>query len=147
MIVECNNPALWKETIEDAEDRLVSWKHRDIRGNLCYEISRLHDKQNKHKDQVVESIGSMLGLLMYQRCMFGNHDLVLNDVDTHLVEHALGRIKIIKGKAVTVMDEPFVSKAVENYFSALDPYFKREVQKRMVKATPIEQGCFCLRGS
>ncbi|KAG0009945.1 hypothetical protein BGZ80_001910 [Entomortierella chlamydospora] len=39
------------------------------------------------------------------------------------------------------MDEPFVSKAVENYFAAIDPYFAREVRKRMVKSTPIEQGC------
>ena len=83
----------------------------------------------------------MLGLLMYQRCMFGNHDLVLKEVDPQLVEHAFGRIKIIQGHAVTVMDEPFVSKAVENYFAAIDPYFAREVRKRMVKSTAIEQGC------
>jgi hypothetical protein len=56
----------------------------------------------------------MLSLLMYQRCMFGNHDLVLKEVNPQLVEHAFGRIKIIRGQAVTVMDEPFVSKAVEN---------------------------------
>ncbi|KAF9536754.1 hypothetical protein EC957_009801 [Mortierella hygrophila] len=140
-IVECNDPGAWKKTIEDAEDRLVSWAHRHIKGNLCYEISRLHDKHNKYKTQIVESIDSMLGLLMYQRCMFGNHDLVLKEVDPQLVEHAFGRIKIIKGRAVTVMDEPFVSKAVENYFAAIDPYFARKVRKRMVKSTAIEQGC------
>ncbi|KAF9315395.1 hypothetical protein BG006_003763, partial [Podila minutissima] len=69
----------------------------------------------------------MLGLLLYQRCMFGNHDLVFKEVDPQLVEHAFGRIRIISGgHAVTVMDEPFVSKAVENYFAAIDPYFARE---------------------
>ncbi|KAG0013939.1 hypothetical protein BGZ82_001959, partial [Podila clonocystis] len=140
-VIESNDRGAWKKTIEDAEDRLVSWAHRHIKGNLCYEISRLHDKHNKYKDQLVESIDSMLGLLMYQRCMFGNHDLVLKEVDPQLVEHAFGRIKIIQGRAVTVMDEPFVSKAVENYFAAIDPYFAREVQKRMVKSTAIEQGC------
>ncbi|KAF9123631.1 hypothetical protein BG015_005274, partial [Linnemannia schmuckeri] len=140
-IVECNDPGAWKKTVEDAEDRLVSWTHRHIKGNLCYEISRLHDKHNKYKDRLVESIDSMLGLLMYQRCMFGNHDLVLKEVDPQLVEHAFGRIKIIKGHAVTVMDEPFVSKAVENYFAAIDPYFAKEVRKRMVTSTAIEQGC------
>ncbi|KAF9969015.1 hypothetical protein BGZ73_008842, partial [Actinomortierella ambigua] len=93
-------------------------------------------------DQLVESIDSMLGLLMYQRCMFGNHDLVLNEVDPQLVEHAFGRIKIIQGQAVTVMDESFVSKAVENYFVATDPYFKKEVRKRMMKSTASEKGCF-----
>ncbi|KAK3826751.1 MAG: hypothetical protein J3R72DRAFT_12298 [Linnemannia gamsii] len=83
----------------------------------------------------------MQGLLMYQRCMFGNHDLVLKEVDPQLVEHAFGRIKVIRGRDVTVMDEPFVSKAVENYFTAIDPYFAREVRKHMVKSTAIEQGC------
>jgi hypothetical protein len=73
--------------------------------------------------------------------MFGNHDLVLKEVDPQLVEHAFGRIKIIRGRAVTVMDESFVSKAIENYFAAIDPYFAREVRKRMVKSSPIEQGC------
>ncbi|KAG0355130.1 hypothetical protein BGZ54_001285 [Gamsiella multidivaricata] len=140
-VVEYSDPGAWKKTIEDAEDRLVSWAHRHIKGNLCYEISRLHDKHNKYKDQLVESIDSMLGLLMYQRCMFGNHDLVLKEVDPQLVEHAFGRIKIIRGRAVTVMNEPFVSKAVENYFAAIDPYFAREMRKRMVKSTAIEQGC------
>ncbi|KAG9065969.1 hypothetical protein KI688_002266 [Linnemannia hyalina] len=113
-IVECNNPSAWKKTIEDAEDRL---------------------------DQLVEPIDSMLDLLMYQRCMFGNHDLVLKEVDPQLVEHAFGRIKIIQGHAVTVMDEPFVSKAVENYIAAIDPYFARNVRERMVKPTAIDQGC------
>ncbi|KAG0060267.1 hypothetical protein BGZ89_012410 [Linnemannia elongata] len=141
-IVEGNDPDAWKKTIEDAEDRLVSWANRHIKGNLCYENSRLHDKHNKYRDQLkVESIDSMLGLLMYQRCMFGNHDLVLKEVKPQLVEHAFGRIKIISGRAVTVMDEPFVSKAVENYFAAIDPYFASEVRKRMVKSSPIEQGC------
>ena len=73
--------------------------------------------------------------------MFGSHDLVLKEVDPSLVEHAFGRIKILNGQAVTVVDEPFVSEAVENYYSAIDPYFMKEVRKRMVKSTPIEQGC------
>ncbi|KAG0026393.1 hypothetical protein BGZ81_006403 [Podila clonocystis] len=149
-IVKCNDTGAWKKTIEDAEDSLVSWAHRHIKGNLCYEISRLNDKHNKYNDQLVDSMDSMLGLLMYQRCMFGSHDLVLNEVDPQLVEHAFGRIKIMAGQAVTVMNEPFVSKAVENYFVSKavknyfvsnDPYFKKEVRKRMVKSTAIEQGC------
>ncbi|KAF9916671.1 hypothetical protein FBU30_001209 [Linnemannia zychae] len=140
-IIECNNPGTWMRVIEDAEDRLVSWAHRHIKGNLCYEISRLHDKHNKYKHQLVDSIDNVLSLLMYQRCMFGSHDLVLKEVDPQLIEHAFGRIKIIKGRAITVVDEPFVSKAVENYFAAIDPYFAKELRKRMVKSTPIEQGC------
>jgi hypothetical protein len=53
--------------------------------------------------------------------MFGSPGLVLKEVDAQLVEHAFGRIKIIKGQAITAIDEPFVSKAVENYLSALIP--------------------------
>ncbi|KAI8598060.1 hypothetical protein EDD21DRAFT_198776 [Dissophora ornata] len=140
-MVENDDPGAWQKTIEDAEDRLASWANRHIKGNLCYEISRLHDKHNKYKHQLVDSIDNILSLLMYQRCMFGSHDLVLKEVDPHLVEHAFGRIRIIKGRAVTVLDEPFVSKAVENYFAAIDPYFMKEVRKRMVKSTAIEQGC------
>ncbi|KAF9922893.1 hypothetical protein BGZ67_010221, partial [Mortierella alpina] len=140
-IIECNDPGAWKKTIEDAEERLVSWTYRHIKGNLCYEILRVQDKQNKYKELHLESIDNMLGLLMYQRCMFGNHDLVLKEVNPQLVEHAFGRIKIIRGHAVTVMDEPFVSLAVQHYFAAIDPYFAREVRKRMVKSSASEQGC------
>ncbi|KAF9085402.1 hypothetical protein BGX29_001963 [Mortierella sp. GBA35] len=48
-----------------------------------------------------------------------------------MVEHAFGRIKIILGHPVTVLDEPFVSKAAENYFISKDPYFKEETQPFM----------------
>lgn len=72
--------------------------------------------------------------------MFGSHNLVLKEVNPQLVEHAFGRIRILKGQVVTALDEPFVSKAVESYFTAVDPYFQKEVRKRLVKATPVEQG-------
>ncbi|KAI8595207.1 hypothetical protein EDD21DRAFT_420888 [Dissophora ornata] len=113
-------------------------------GATC--ATKYHDKHNKYKHQLVDSIDNILGLLMYQRCMFGSHDLVLKEVDPHLVEHTFGRIRIIKGRAVTVLDEPFVSKAVKNYFSAIDPYFMKEVRKRMVKSIAVEQG-LCLSSS
>ncbi|KAK5808570.1 hypothetical protein F5H01DRAFT_416462 [Linnemannia elongata] len=37
--------------------------------------TRYFAKLNKYRDQLVESIDSMQCLLMYQRCMFGNHGL------------------------------------------------------------------------
>ncbi|KAG9062135.1 hypothetical protein KI688_006467 [Linnemannia hyalina] len=79
-IVECNDASARKKTIKDAEDKL---------------------------DQLVETIDSMLALLMYQRCMFGDHNLVLKEVDPQLVEHAFGRVNIIQSHAVTEMDEAF----------------------------------------
>ncbi|KAG0222279.1 hypothetical protein BGW42_006742 [Actinomortierella wolfii] len=72
--------------------------------------------------------------------MSGSHDIVFNQVDLLLLEHSFGRIKIIHGQVVTVMDDPFVSKAVENHFIATDPYFKKEIRKtslmhKMTKAS------------
>ncbi|KAG9064270.1 hypothetical protein KI688_003458 [Linnemannia hyalina] len=66
--------------------------------------------------------------------------LVLRQVDPLLVERAFGRIKILHGRAVVVVDEPFVSKAVENYFVATDPYFKKEVRRIMRSSTASAQG-------
>jgi hypothetical protein len=56
------------------------------------------------------------------------------------VEHAFGRIKIISGNVVTVTDEPFVFKAVKNFFVATDPYFKKELRRRMSQSTASDQG-------
>lgn len=140
-IVEGNEQGPWRIAIEDTENKLVSWKHRNIKGNLCYEFRRLHDKCNKHSDELVDSIDNILGLLLYQRCMFGEDKLLLNQADPQLVERALGRIKIIQGHAITAMDEPFVSKAVENYYVAVDPYFKKAIRRRMQSTAAQDQGC------
>ncbi|OAQ35820.1 hypothetical protein K457DRAFT_13046 [Linnemannia elongata AG-77] len=64
----------------------------------------------QYKDQIVESIDSMLGLLMCQHSMFGNYDLVLNEVDPQLVEHAFGRIKIIRGELLQRWTSPSIPK-------------------------------------
>lgn len=46
------------------------------------------------------------------------------------------------GCAVTVLDEPFVSKAVENYFVATYPYFKNSIRDHMEDLTsPSDHGC------
>ncbi|KAF9084991.1 hypothetical protein BGX29_002225, partial [Mortierella sp. GBA35] len=134
-IVEGIEQGAWQFAIEGTEDKLVSWTHRNVKGNLCYELRRLHDKCNKYSDQFVESIDNLLILLMFQRCMFGVDKLVLKDAEPRLVERAFGRIKVIQGHAVTALDEPFVSKAVENYYIARDPYFKKEIRRQMRLST------------
>ncbi|KAI1302691.1 hypothetical protein EDD11_005567 [Mortierella claussenii] len=133
-IIEGVGQGMWQFAVDDTEDRLASWAHRDIKGNLCNEIQRLHAKYNKYSDQLVDSIDNILGLLLYQRCMFGEAKLVLKDAEPQLVEHAFGRIRIISGRAVTALDEPFVSKAVENYFVATDPYFRKAIQRNMLSS-------------
>lgn len=45
-----------------------------------------------------------------------------------LVERAFDRIKIVDGAVRTVLDEPFVLKAAENYFKMLDPGFMKTVE-------------------
>ncbi|KAG0197040.1 hypothetical protein BGX33_000994, partial [Mortierella sp. NVP41] len=117
-IVERNEQGAWKLAINDSEDKLVSYAHRGIKGNLCYELGRLHSKYDKNSHQLTESILNILRLVFYRRCMFGEDKLVLKEAEPQMVEHAFGRIKIIHGHPVTVLDEPFVSKAVKNYFIA-----------------------------
>ncbi|KAF9322517.1 hypothetical protein BG006_002321, partial [Podila minutissima] len=127
-IVESNEQAAWKINIEDKEDKLVSWARRDIIGNLYYELRRTHNKYGTYSEQLVNSIDNIPSLHFYERCIFGIGNVVLNQADPQLMEHAFGRIKMIQGRAVTVLDEPFISKAVENCFVAMDPYFKKETQ-------------------
>ncbi|KAF9149532.1 hypothetical protein BG015_008669 [Linnemannia schmuckeri] len=91
--------------------------------NLCYGLARLHGKCNKYSPQFVVSFVTTLGLLFYKRCMFGVDEAVPNHSAPELIERAFGRIKIIQSHAITVMDEPFVSKAVENYFFGKNLYF------------------------
>ncbi|KAF9312598.1 hypothetical protein BGZ91_006491 [Linnemannia elongata] len=55
--------------------------------------------------------------------MFGANKLVLQDAVPEVMEHALGTIQIIDEVARTVLDEPFVLKAAENYFKEQDTDF------------------------
>lgn len=115
----------------------MSWPHRDSKGNLCNELDRLHIN-HKYKDQPVDTVDSILGLLMYSRCVFGDQTLVLSQVDPLLVESASGRIKIVHGRAVIVLNEPSVSKAVVNYFVATDSYLKKEIRQLMQPSTSAQ---------
>ncbi|KAG0195105.1 hypothetical protein BGX28_002278, partial [Mortierella sp. GBA30] len=74
------------------------------------------------------TVEEVLGLLLFQRYMFGADKLVLQEAVPELVEHAFGRIKIVDGAARTVLDEPFVLKAVENYFKMRDFGFMKTLE-------------------
>ncbi|KAG0339835.1 hypothetical protein BG000_001232 [Podila horticola] len=141
-IIEGIEQGAWQFAIEDTEDKLVSWDHREIKGNLCNELDRLHNKYTKHSRRLVKSILNILRLCFYRRCVFGEDKVVLNEAYPPLVERAFGRIKIVHGHAVTVLDEPFVSKAVENYFVAMDPYFKNAIRDHMEESISASyHGC------
>ncbi|KAG0249258.1 hypothetical protein BG011_009459 [Mortierella polycephala] len=61
--------------------------------------------------------------------MFGDDKVEFAKAIPELVEHALARIKVVGYRENTVLDEPFVMKAIEEYFSANDPYLKEEIQQ------------------
>ncbi|KAF8923643.1 hypothetical protein BGZ47_004589, partial [Haplosporangium gracile] len=110
----------FKTLIEDTEDKLVVWEHRDIKGNLCRELDLLDQKhKDARRDKSVKTIDS---------------------VNASLVERAIGRIKIVNHSAATVVDEPFVFKAVENYFTATDPGFQAALKELMDRTDAAAQG-------
>ena len=134
----------WKALIEDTEDKLVAWEHRAIKSNLCGELERLHQKhQDPRRNKLVksaETVLDILGFYFYRRCFWGEHTLELGSVNASLVESAFGRMKIIKNEAVTVVDEPFVFKAVENYFNATDPGLQVELKSLMDRSDAAAKG-------
>ncbi|KAG0257675.1 hypothetical protein BGZ95_005158 [Linnemannia exigua] len=125
-IVEHSEHGTWKALIEDTEDKLVAWEHRTIKGNICRELDRL---DQKHKDARRD-----------KRCFRGEHTLEVDSVNASLVECAFGRIKIIDHSAVTIVDEPFVFKAMENYFTATDPGFQTALKELMDRTDAAAQG-------
>ncbi|KAF9398629.1 hypothetical protein BGZ94_005950, partial [Podila epigama] len=143
-IVEHAEHGAWKALIEDTEDKLVAWEHRAIKGNLCGELERLHQKhQDARRNKMVksaETVLDILGFYFYRRCFWGEHTLELGSINASLVESAFGRMKIIKNEAVTVVDEPFVFKAVENYFNVTDPGLQAELKSLMDRSDAAAKG-------
>ncbi|KAF9323584.1 hypothetical protein BGZ91_003496, partial [Linnemannia elongata] len=140
-IVEHSEHGTWKALIEDTEDKLVAWEHRTIKGNLCRELDRLDQKhKDARRDKSVKTVLYILGFYFYRRCFRGEHTLEVDSVNASLVERAFGRIKIIDHSAVTVVDEPFVFKAVENYFTATDPGFQTALKELMDRTDAAAQG-------
>ncbi|KAG0374250.1 hypothetical protein BGX24_010635 [Mortierella sp. AD032] len=129
-IVASGEPGDWKDAVDVTEARLVSYDHCGEQGNLCNEIVRL---ENKYRENLsifneLQTVEEVLGLLLFQRYMFGANKLVLQEAVPELVERAFGRIKIIDGVARTVLDEPFVLKAAENYFKMRDSGFMKTTE-------------------
>ncbi|KAK3812540.1 MAG: hypothetical protein J3R72DRAFT_498661 [Linnemannia gamsii] len=140
-IVEHSERSTWKALIEDTEDKLVAWEYRTIKGNLCRELDRLDQKhKDARHDKSEKTILDILGFYFYRRCFRGEHTLEDDSVNASLVERAFGRIKIVNHNAVTVVDEPFVFKAVENYFTATDPGFQTALKELMDRMDAAAQG-------
>ena len=85
------------------------WEHREIKGNLCYELRRLDSKCSKHSEKLVNSIDRILLPAFYEYCLFGKAKAFVNQAEPQLIESALGRIKILRGQVYTAVDEPYVT--------------------------------------
>ncbi|KAF9122844.1 hypothetical protein BG015_005456, partial [Linnemannia schmuckeri] len=120
-IITRGEPNDWQEAVDDTEARLVSYDHFEERGNLCNEIVRLEREYRGNLSifKELRTVEEVLGLLFFQRYMFGADKFVLQEAVPELVERDFGRIKTVDGVARTVLDEPFVLKAAENYFKTL----------------------------
>ncbi|KAF9089423.1 hypothetical protein BGX27_002464 [Mortierella sp. AM989] len=94
-IIELGDPDGWKEAVGSIESGLTSYENRKMKGNLVYELIRMEKKYNDNLDAFKEprSLEVILGLLLFQRYMFGVESLVLRGSESELVVHALGRIK------------------------------------------------------
>ncbi|KAG9070381.1 hypothetical protein KI688_009718 [Linnemannia hyalina] len=105
------------EAIDMMMERLVG-RFRPI-------VTVIESKHHKNLQVIkrLPTVERVLGLLLFQRYMFGADKLVLKNAVPELVERAFGRIKIVDGDARTVLDEPFALKAAENYFRMLDSNF------------------------
>ncbi|KAF9136606.1 hypothetical protein BGX30_011030, partial [Mortierella sp. GBA39] len=124
-VIASGEPGGWEDAVDDTEARLVSYDFRSVQGNICNEIRRLDYKchMNMSMFRGLRNVKEVLSKLLFQRYMFGNDRLVLMKAEPELVERSVGRIKIIDGVARTVLDEPFVLKAAENFFKIRDPGF------------------------
>ncbi|KAK3815350.1 MAG: hypothetical protein J3Q66DRAFT_389203 [Benniella sp.] len=76
-----SEPDGWKGALDDTEARLVSYDYRSEPGNLCHEIVRL---ENKYRDNLsilkeLQTVEEVLGLLLFQRHMFGADRLVFDE--------------------------------------------------------------------
>ena len=66
-----SNKVRGKLAIDDIEDGLASWAQRDIKGNLCYELGRLHSKYNNYRRSALGHYRQHSESPFCKRCMFG----------------------------------------------------------------------------
>ncbi|KAF9993056.1 hypothetical protein BGZ79_002346 [Entomortierella chlamydospora] len=113
-IIAEDEPNLLKDAVDETEARLVSYDYRGKQGNLCHEIFHL---ENKYRENML--------VFKESRTV---EELILQGAVPELVKHAFGRIKIVDGVTRTALDEPFVLKAVENYFKMRDFDFMKTLE-------------------
>lgn len=97
---------------------------------------RLENKIAEHPEHFksFSSIRDTLGLFLFRHNLLDATEIVLEN-EAHLIEAAFGRIKLFGGTARTVLDEPFVLKAVKAFFQERDPLLLAAAERAMLHST------------
>ncbi|KAK3835433.1 MAG: hypothetical protein JOS17DRAFT_846231 [Linnemannia elongata] len=129
-IIASGDPDAWEDEVDDMEARLASYECCELQGNICHEILRLENRYRKNLSisKAFRTVVDVLRLLLFQRYMFGANKLVLQGAVPELMNRALSRIKIVDVVARTVLDEPFVLKAAEEFFTMRDTGFMETME-------------------
>ncbi|KAI8357599.1 hypothetical protein B0O80DRAFT_292378 [Mortierella sp. GBAus27b] len=132
-IIKTGVPDTWENVIDITETMITSWKERERRGNLCGELKRLESKMVEHPNlfKNVTSIRNTLALFLFRYNLLDATEIVLEN-EAHLIEAAFGRIKLFGGVARTVLDEPFVLKAVKAFFHESDPLLLADAERALL---------------
>ncbi|KAF8924462.1 hypothetical protein BGZ47_004000, partial [Haplosporangium gracile] len=135
-IIKTRVPDIWENVIDITETMITSWKERERRGNLCGELKRLESKMIEHPDlfKDLSSIRNTLALFLFRYTLLDVTEIVLQN-EAHLIEAAFGRIKLFEGVARTVLDEPFVLKAVKAFFHESDPLLLADAERAVLHST------------
>ncbi|KAF9897350.1 hypothetical protein BX616_005754 [Lobosporangium transversale] len=128
-IIRAGQPNKWENAIDTIEKSTRP-------GNIISELIRTTNKMKKHPSEFKScpSIEVILGLFLYRWFLLGEKEFVLDD-QAQLVEAALGRIRMLGGKAKTVLDEPFVLKSAINYSKEIDPLFMSAAEQAILHTT------------
>ncbi|KAF9403901.1 hypothetical protein BGZ94_004467, partial [Podila epigama] len=135
-IIKTGVPDTWENVIDVTENMMTSWKERERLGNLCGELKRLESKMIEHPDlfKSLSSIRNTLALFLFRHNLLDATEIVLEN-EAHLIEAAFGRIKLFRGVARTVLDEPFVLKAVKAFFRECDPLLLADAERAVLHST------------
>lgn len=77
------------------------------------------------------SIRDTLGLFLFHHNLLDVTEIVLEN-EAHLIEAAFSQIKVFRGTARTVLDEPFVLKVTKAYFQERDPLLLAAAERAML---------------
>ncbi|KAG0367157.1 hypothetical protein BGZ54_004332 [Gamsiella multidivaricata] len=134
-IIMKNDPTTWRESVDEFMYRLTTAdvstnvvEKELFHGNLCSELSRVLNRV-KAEPMTFARFQSVELTLRVATAAFNTQGgfMAYKGELPELVEIAFGRIRRYNGERYTVIDEPFVFRAANNYFRKTDPgYFQHQ---------------------